>query len=170
MASLGHECCFHRHSGPHRVRILSIWNRWRVRYTGGWSHVLKRLYSRSQGTSTQVAVIIGEIIGHFANDAIMRITTRRNKGVFEAENRLWWVQPACPLRRSANSSMVGGLRTHRACYMGVPLYICGFLVLGDALKKHSSVAELVIGWGISMVALMVNTVAVCAFLYARHHS
>ena len=54
--------------------------------------------------------------------------------------------------------------------MGVPLYICGFLVLGDALKKHSSVAELVIGWGISMVALMVNTVAVCAFLYVRYHS
>jgi hypothetical protein len=39
----------------------------------------------------QVAVIIGEIIGHFANDAIMRVTTRRNKGVFEAESRLWWV-------------------------------------------------------------------------------
>jgi hypothetical protein len=65
-----------------------------------------------------------------------------------------------------------GLRTHRACYIGVPLYICGFLVLGDALKKHDSAGELVVGWGIAMVALMVNTVAVCAFkfLYVRHHS
>ena len=49
--------------------------------------------------------------------------------------------------------------------MGVPLYICGFLVLGDALKKHTSVGELVMGWGIAMVALMVNTVAVCALPY-----
>jgi hypothetical protein len=117
----------------------------------------------------QVAVVIGEIIGHFANDAIMRVTTRRNKGVFEAESRLWWVESASSLGRSAYSSMVVGLRTHRACYIGVPLYICGFLVLGDALKKIS-VGELVIGWGIAMVALMVNTVAVCAFLYVRHHS
>src|SRR6266550_1533564 len=132
MPSLGHECCFHWHSTPHRVRVLSIWNRWRVRYTGGWSLVLRKLHGRSRETFTQVAVIIGEIIGHFANDAIMRVTTRRNKGVFEAESRLWWVQSACLLRRSTNNSMVG-LRTHRACYIGVPLYICGFLVLGDAL-------------------------------------
>jgi hypothetical protein len=107
MPWLGYECCFHRQSGPHRVRILSIWNRWRIRYTGGWSPVLGRLHSRSRGTSTQVAVIIGEIIGHFANDAIMRVTTRRNKGVFEAESRLWWVQSACLLGRSSDSSMVG---------------------------------------------------------------
>jgi len=37
----------------------------------------------------QVAVLVGELIGHFANDAIMRVTTRRNNGVFEAESRLW---------------------------------------------------------------------------------
>ena len=46
----------------------------------------------------QVAVIIGELIGHFANDAIMRITTRRNHGVFEAESRLWYGYPACLAR------------------------------------------------------------------------
>jgi len=60
--------------------------------------------------------------------------------------------------------------TGHACYIGVPLYICGFLVLGDALRKRESVGELVMGWGIAMVALMVNTVAVCAFLYVRQHS
>ena len=37
----------------------------------------------------QVAVFIGEIFSHFANDAIMHVTTRRNHGVFEAESRLW---------------------------------------------------------------------------------
>ena len=48
---------------------------------------------------TQVAVIVGEIIGHFLNDAIMRITTRRNGGVFEAESRLWWVLQTAYLLR-----------------------------------------------------------------------
>jgi len=87
-----------------------------------------------------VAVIIGEIIGHFANDAIMRATTRRNQGVFEAESRLW------------------------ACYVAVPLYVCGFLALGAAFQKHDSVGALVMGWGIAQVAIMVNTVAVYAYV------
>ncbi|KAI0264619.1 MFS general substrate transporter [Gloeopeniophorella convolvens] len=86
-----------------------------------------------------VAVIIGELIGHFANDAIMHFTTRRNHGVFEAESRLW------------------------ACYIALPLYICGFVVLGSALQMHLSVGALVMGWGISEVAVMVNTVAVYAY-------
>ncbi|KAI0305254.1 major facilitator superfamily domain-containing protein [Multifurca ochricompacta] len=86
-----------------------------------------------------VAVIIGELIGHFANDAIMHLTTRRNNGVFEAESRLW------------------------TCYIAVPLYICGFVILGAALQKHLSVGALVMGWGIAEVAIMVNTVAVYAY-------
>ena len=41
----------------------------------------------------QVAVFIGEAIGHFANDAAMRVTTvRRNKGFLVAQSRLWWVR------------------------------------------------------------------------------
>lgn len=93
MLSLGYKCCFHWLSAPNRVRILPIWDRWRVRYTSGWFPVPGRQHSHSQRTSTtQVAIVIGEIIGHFANDAIMRVTTRRNNGVFEAESRLWWVQ------------------------------------------------------------------------------
>ena len=47
---------------------------------------------------TQIAVVIGELIGHFANDAIMRITTKRNHGVFEAESRLWYGHLACLAR------------------------------------------------------------------------
>jgi len=37
----------------------------------------------------QIAIIIGDMIGHYTNDAIMRVMTRRNNGVFEAESRLW---------------------------------------------------------------------------------
>lgn len=62
---------------------------------------------------------------------------KRNHGVFEAEMRLW------------------------ACYIAMPLYLCGFLVLGATFQKKLSVAGVVMGWGISEVAVMVNTVAVC---------
>ena len=51
---------------------------------------------------------------------------------------------------------------HRACYIAVPLYVCGFVVLGVALKEHKSIPALVIGWGLLVVAVMMNTVAVCA--------
>jgi len=55
----------------------------------------------------------------------------------------------------------------RACYVAVPLYVCGFLALGTAFQKHDSVFALIMGWGIAQVAIMVNTVAVCASLYVR---
>ncbi|EKM56913.1 uncharacterized protein PHACADRAFT_254299 [Phanerochaete carnosa HHB-10118-sp] len=87
-----------------------------------------------------VAVLIGELLGRFFNDWVMNLSIRRNKGVFEAEARLW------------------------ACYIAVPLYICGFVVLGAAFQKHLSVGALVMGWGIAEVAVMVNTVAVYAYV------
>jgi hypothetical protein len=42
-------------------------------------------------TMLQVAVIIGELIGRYLNDWIMEFSIRRNKGVHEAESRLWCV-------------------------------------------------------------------------------
>ncbi|KAI0040199.1 MFS general substrate transporter [Auriscalpium vulgare] len=86
-----------------------------------------------------VAVLVGEIVGHFVNDMIMNISIRRNHGVFEAESRLW------------------------ACYIAVPLYICGFVLLGASFQKHLSTGALVMGWGIAEVAVMINTVAVYAY-------
>ncbi|KAJ7182486.1 major facilitator superfamily domain-containing protein [Mycena crocata] len=86
-----------------------------------------------------VAVVVGEVIGRYANDWIMNISIRRNSGVFEAESRLW------------------------ACYIAVPLYICGFVVLGAVLENHLGVAALIMGWGISECAIMINTVAVIAY-------
>lgn len=38
-----------------------------------------------------VAVILGEIVGHYLNDFLAARLTRRNKGVFEPEMRLWSV-------------------------------------------------------------------------------
>ncbi|KAG6906434.1 hypothetical protein DXG01_013939 [Tephrocybe rancida] len=86
-----------------------------------------------------VSVIIGELIGRYLNDWIMNTSIRRNNGVFEAESRLW------------------------ACYVAMPLYICGFVTLGAAFQKHLSVGALIMGWGIAELAVMINTVAVYAY-------
>lgn len=86
-----------------------------------------------------VAVLIGEVVGRFLNDWIMNVSIRRNGGVFEAESRLW------------------------TCYLAVPLYICGFVVLGASLQMRLSPGALVMGWGIAEVAVMINTVAVYAY-------
>jgi len=69
----------------------------------------------------------------------MNVSIRRNNGVFEAESRLW------------------------ACYIAIPLYICGFVTLGAALEKHLSVGALIMGWGIAEFSVMINTVAVYAY-------
>ncbi|CAA7268520.1 unnamed protein product [Cyclocybe aegerita] len=86
-----------------------------------------------------VSVLIGELVGRYANDFIMNVSIRRNKGVFEAESRLW------------------------ACYIAMPLYICGFVTLGAAFQKHLSVGALIMGWGIAELAVMINTVAIYAY-------
>jgi hypothetical protein len=61
--------------------------------------------------------------------------------------------------------------SNRACYIAIPLYICGFVTLGAAFQKHLSVGALVMGWGISQLAVMINTVAVyayCADAFPKH--
>ncbi|KAL1674613.1 major facilitator superfamily domain-containing protein [Schizophyllum commune] len=86
-----------------------------------------------------VAVILGELLGRYLNDWIMRTSIRRNSGVFEAESRLY------------------------ACYLATVLYVVGFVVLGAALQEHLSTGAVVMGWGIAEVGIMVNTVAVYAY-------
>jgi len=86
-----------------------------------------------------VGVLVGELIGHYVNDWVMNFCIKRNNGVFEAEMRLW------------------------VCYAAIPLYVCGFVVLGASFQNHLSVGALVMGWGIAQMAIMVNTVAVYAY-------
>jgi MFS family permease len=86
-----------------------------------------------------VAVIIGELFGRYVNDWIMKTSIKRNNGVFEAEHRLW------------------------ACYIGILLYVVGYVVLGATIQHHLSTAALVMGWGIAQVAIMIVTVAVYAY-------
>ncbi|KAJ7592989.1 MFS general substrate transporter [Mycena floridula] len=94
-----------------------------------------------------VSVFIGELIGRYLNDWIMDVSVKRNKGVFEAESRLW------------------------ACYLAVPIYVTGFVVLGAAIEKHLSIGALIIGWGLAEVSIMIATVAVyayCSDSFPRH--
>ena len=51
----------------------------------------------------------------------------------------------------------------RACYIAIPLYLVGFVVLGAAFENQLSVAALVFGWGLAEIAIMVGTVAVYAY-------
>ncbi|KAI0725283.1 MFS general substrate transporter [Fomitopsis betulina] len=86
-----------------------------------------------------VGVLLGELLGRYFNDWVMSFCIRRNKGVFEAEMRLWTI------------------------YVSIPLFICGFVVLGAALQETLSIGALVMGWGIAMVSNMICTVAVYAY-------
>ena len=38
--------------------------------------------------------MVGELLGRFFNDWVMNLSIRKNKGVFEAETRLWYVKVA----------------------------------------------------------------------------
>ncbi|KDR72644.1 hypothetical protein GALMADRAFT_252806 [Galerina marginata CBS 339.88] len=86
-----------------------------------------------------IAVIIGELLGRYLNDWVMNRELKRNNGVFEAEARLW------------------------TCYIGVSLYVIGFVILGSALQNHLSKVVVIVGWAIAQVAVLVTTVAIYAY-------
>lgn len=114
-----------------------------------------------------VAVMCGELFGRFTNDWIMNTSVKRNNGVFEAESRLWYVQDR---NISGDRYTIANFAGVRACYAAVPLYICGFVLLGAAFEKHLGTAAIIFGWGIAVMAVMINTVAVCEwyFCYIRY--
>ncbi|KAK0220215.1 major facilitator superfamily domain-containing protein [Armillaria fumosa] len=101
----------------------------------GWS---QDAVSGAYGTPI-VSVLLGEFIGRYTNDWIMNMSIRRNHGVFEAESRLW------------------------ACYIALPLYICGFVTLGASIQNHLNTGAVIMGWGIAELAIMINTVAIYAY-------
>lgn len=94
-----------------------------------------------------VSVFIGEAIGRFVNDWIADWRIRKNKGVFEAEMRLWTL------------------------YIALPFYVAGFILLGASFQNRLPVAALIFGWGMAEIAIMVTTVAVYAYCnnaFPRH--
>ncbi|GAA5873270.1 hypothetical protein JCM16303_001076 [Sporobolomyces ruberrimus] len=87
-----------------------------------------------------VAVILGEIAGRFLNDGITNRLIKRNSGVFYAEYRLW------------------------SMYFAMPFFVAGFVLLGASYEKKLPVVGLIFGWGMAEFGILINTVAVYAYL------
>lgn len=102
----------------------------------------------------QVAVFLGLFLGHYLNDWVMNQEIKRNKGIFRAEARLWYV--LYHLRHLAQLEYFC-----RTCYIGVLIYVVGFVILGAALQNHLNKAAIIVGWGIAQIAVLVITVPVC---------
>ncbi|ORY78923.1 major facilitator superfamily domain-containing protein [Leucosporidium creatinivorum] len=87
-----------------------------------------------------VALWIGEMFGHWANDAVANWYTRRNKGVFVPECRLF------------------------IFFVASFLMIPGLVIVGQALHLQLNIAAVIIGWGMYVVGVMVASVAVTAYV------
>ncbi|CAI6331879.1 unnamed protein product [Periconia digitata] len=86
-----------------------------------------------------VAVVLGEVFGHFFNDFIANRYIRLHSGVFKPEARL--------------------VTNYVAAFFMIP----GLIVVGLTLEKHLSVAGIVVGWGMYTFGVMLATVAVTAY-------
>lgn len=98
-------------------------------------------------------MIVGELVGRYTNDWIMNASIRHNKGVFEAESRLWCVKLVVTTLRL--------LTLRRACYIAVPLYICGFVTLGAAIQNHLNTGALIMGMSMAFVEFLTRSLIIC---------
>ncbi|KEF53283.1 uncharacterized protein A1O9_10731 [Exophiala aquamarina CBS 119918] len=89
--------------------------------------------------SPLAGVLLGELFGHFFNDFIVRVYSKRSKGYFVPEVRLW------------------------ATYVGLVFMVPGLVIVGVTLQHKLSVAGIVFGWGMDVFGLMVTSVATVAF-------
>ncbi|GJN87833.1 hypothetical protein Rhopal_000788-T1 [Rhodotorula paludigena] len=98
-------------------------------------------YATAAGYATPiVAVILGELCGRYLNDWLADRLIKRNSGVFLAEMRLW------------------------SCYFAIPFFVVGFCLLGVSFEKKLNIAGVIFGWGLAEFAILINTVAVYAYL------
>ncbi|KAK7409178.1 hypothetical protein QQX98_008671 [Neonectria punicea] len=87
-----------------------------------------------------VGILLGEIFGHYFNDAVARRYAKKHHGVFEPEARL---------------NMI---------YISSVFMIVGLVVLGQALLHHLSVGAVIMGWGLHSFGIMTASVAVTAYV------
>ncbi|KAK4334530.1 Major facilitator superfamily domain-containing protein [Rhodotorula toruloides] len=87
-----------------------------------------------------VALMLGEGIGHVANDWIANRYVRKHNGVFKPECRLY-IFPFASV-----------------------LMIAGLVLVGQALAKGLSVGAIVVGWGAYVLGVMVSSVAITAYI------
>ncbi|GAA5908930.1 hypothetical protein JCM6882_004947 [Rhodosporidiobolus microsporus] len=87
-----------------------------------------------------VALVIGELIGHFLNDFTANRYVAKHKGLFKPECRL------------------------PVYFLAAFLMIPGLIIVGQALQRQLSVAAVIMGWGMYVVGVMIASVAVTAYL------
>lgn len=86
-----------------------------------------------------VAVILGEISGHFLHDFLAKQYIQSHKGHFEPEVRL------------------------RAIFVSLPFMVVGLVVLGQSLEEGWHYMATSISWGLYVFGIMITTVALNAY-------
>lgn len=86
------------------------------------------------------SVLLGEAFGHWFNDYITRLYTRRHNGLFVPEVRLW------------------------TTFLGLALMVPGLVLMGQTLQHRLNVAGIVFGWGMDVFGVMITSVATVAFV------
>lgn len=86
-----------------------------------------------------IAVLLGEVSGHWLHDATANFCMKRNNGRLEPEARLWVV------------------------WMATPFMIAGLILLGYSLENAYPFMVTALGWGLYVFGIMIATVGVNAY-------
>jgi hypothetical protein len=86
-----------------------------------------------------VAVLLGEMSGHFMHDMLAKSYIKTHKGHFEPEVRL------------------------RAIFFSLPLMVVGLVLIGQALENAWHFMALSVSWGLYVYGIMITTVAVSSY-------
>ncbi|KAF2264001.1 MFS general substrate transporter [Lojkania enalia] len=87
-----------------------------------------------------IAVVFGEVTGHWLHDLNAAFWMRRNKGVLEPEARLW------------------------VCWLATPFMVVGIVLVGYSLQNAWHYMVLAVVWGIYVFGIMISTVALNAYV------
>ncbi|KAL2265871.1 hypothetical protein VTJ83DRAFT_6971 [Remersonia thermophila] len=86
-----------------------------------------------------VAVVLGEVTGHWLHDALARQYIRRHKGHFEPEVRL------------------------RAVFLAMPFVVAGLVLIGQCFENSWHYMATSVLWGMYVFGMMVTTVALSSY-------
>lgn len=86
-----------------------------------------------------VAVLLGELTGHWLHDFVAQQYIRTHRGHFEPEVRL------------------------RAIFVSLPLMIIGLVLIGQALQDGWHFMALSVSWGLYVYGIMITTVAISSY-------
>ena len=86
-----------------------------------------------------VAVILGELTGHWLHDMVAKQYIRSHHGHFEPEVRL------------------------RAIFFSVPLMIVGTVLIGQSLQNDWHYMATSVSWGLYVYGIMITTVAISSY-------